>query len=440
MALKKPMRRLGGRATAVGVGYEGHVAARLAVKMLHGQKALVWVGVHGGNLQAITLQSTAAVDDVVVDIAGVNGCKRVHLSAKDRAGSIALTAVSPAFADTVRDFIAEYLSAPRKTGVEVRLVWAIPNSAGKNATRYLLQALDSFRRDAGDLPLKQFIAGRATGEAEALRAVLRIVRPAWKKIKKNLPTDAQLKEFLRATFVEVLDFENGLTHEREAEAEIRLHLAADPNDSGKIWQFLTGHFADVNRRGLRVTANSLRRDLAAAGLRLQAAPDYAADLTLLTAITERSIARLAEHAHLPFGSAAKDQIAVARPTELAALLDAVRQGHQLVTGEPGGGKSGLLFALADGLRTAGTPYILLLAEEVFDPTVPNLSQLAHPLDDVLAQWSEGASGVVITDALDAVRDADTQNRVRELLRHIQQGKSGWTVVASVREFDLKTRP
>ena len=314
MALKKPVRRLGGRATATGVGYEGCAAARLAVKMLHGQRALVWLGVHGGNLQAITLQSTAAVDDVVVDVAGVSGCKRVHLSAKDRAGTIALTAASPAFADTVRDFVAEYLSSSRKAGAEVRLVWVIPSSAGKNATRHLLQALDSFRLDAGDLPLKQFIAGRSNGEAEALRAMLRLVRPAWRKIKKNLPSDAQLKEFLRATFVEVLDFESGLTHDREAEAEIRLHLAADPNDSGKIWKFLTGHFANVNRRGLRVTADSLRRDLAVAGLRLQASPDYTADLTLLKEITERSVARLSEHAHLPFGKVKNDQIAVPRPT------------------------------------------------------------------------------------------------------------------------------
>ena len=75
MAAKKPVRRLGGRATATGVGYEAQIAARLAVKLLHGQQALVWHGVHGGNLQAITLQSTAAVDDVVIDVAAGYGCE-----------------------------------------------------------------------------------------------------------------------------------------------------------------------------------------------------------------------------------------------------------------------------------------------------------------------------------------------------------------------------
>ncbi len=434
MAGKKKVQRFGGRATAAGVGYEARVAARLAVKLLRGRKALVWPDVHGGNLEAITLQSANAVDDVVVDIAGVKNLDRVHLSAKDRADTIALTAGSAAFADTIRDFVAQYLARSRKG---VRLGWTVPTSAGKNATRHLLQALDSFRRDAGDLPLTRFIAGRGPKEADALRAVRSLVRPAWKKIKKRPPSDAELKDLLRTMFVEVLDIGHGLAHERDAEAEIRDHLAADPHDSERIWRFLTQHFEDANRRGLRVTADSLRRDLKAAGLRLQAAADYAADLTLVRIITDRSVARLAEHARLPFGPTAQDRIAVARPTEVEALLAAAGQGHHLVTGEPGGGKSGLLFALAESLRAGGTPCVLLLAEEVFDPTLPNLGQLQHAFDDVLTQWPDGARGVVITDALDAVRDADMQKRVRELLHSVQQGKSGWTVVASVREFDLK---
>ncbi|HTQ29628.1 MAG TPA: hypothetical protein VMI53_00320, partial [Opitutaceae bacterium] len=82
MSAKKAAHRFGGRATSMGVGYEGHVAARLAVKMLFGEKASVWPGVHGGNLHAITLQMPTAVDDVVVELADLAGLRHVHLSAK----------------------------------------------------------------------------------------------------------------------------------------------------------------------------------------------------------------------------------------------------------------------------------------------------------------------------------------------------------------------
>jgi len=433
VSAKKAAHRFGGRATSMGVGYEGHVAARLAVKMLFGEKASVWPGVHGGNLHAITLQMPTAVDDVVVELADLAGLRHVHLSAKDRAGTIPLTAASPAFADTMKAFVCQFIDSGRK----VQLRWVVPTSGGAKVTRHLLQALENFRRDAGDQPLHQFINGRSKEEADALRAVLKLVKPAWKKLKGGNPTEAQLKTFLRAVYIEVLDFGHGKADEEAAEAEVRANLAADPADSGKIWEKIDSLFVDANRRGLRVTAASLRRDLKAAGLRLQAPPDYAADLALLDEITTRSIARLAEHAYLPFGPAHHDQVAIARPVELDALQAAVKQGHTLVTGEPGGGKSGLVHALTAALRTGSTPAVLLLAEEVFNPTVPNLDRLKHPLDATLVHWPDGAKGVVITDALDAVRDAGTQKRVRELLHSVQQGQSGWIVVASVREFDLR---
>lgn len=433
MAKKKPSHRFGGRATAGGVGYEGHLAAWLGVKMLHGQRSLVWPGIHGGNIEAISLQTPTAVDDVVVDLTGVVGVKAAHISAKDRAKAIPLTTASEAFTDPMLAFVTQYDATDGK----VRLVWAVPTSAGTKVTRHLLNALESFRRDAGDQPLQQFIKGRIKDEADALRAVLKIVKPAWKKTTGSKPTDQQLKDFLRAMFVEVLEFEHGKAHDQTAEAEVRAHLSANPADSGKIWRKIDGLFTDANRRGLRVTADSLRRHLKTEGLQLLAPPDYAEDLKLLGEITDRSNARLAEHCRLPFGPDAKDQVVVDRPVELAALRGGVKGGHLLVTGEPGGGKSGLLHALVEALRAEGTPCVTLLAEEVYHPSLRNVGNLQHSLDEVLTSWPDGTRGVLITDALDAVRDVDTQQRVRALLQTIQRGVSGWTVVASVREFDLK---
>lgn len=433
MAKKKSAHRFGGRATAGGVGYEGHLAAWLGVKMLHGSRSLVWPGIHGGNVSAITLQAPEAVDDIVVDLAGIKGVTALHISAKDRAKTIALTKASDAFTDPMRAFVKQYHASQGK----VRLVWAVPMSAGTNVTRHLMNALESFRRDAGDKPLVKFLKGRIKDEAAALRAVLKIVKPAWKKQVRAKPTDPQLKDFLRAVFVEVMDFEHGKAHDRDAEAEVRAHLAANPYDAGKIWRKIDGLFTDANRRGLRVTADSLRRDLKPEGLPLLASPDYAADLQLIQEITARSEARLAEHGRLSFGAGPEDQVVIDRPAELAALSDGVKRGHLLVTGEPGGGKSGLLHALVESFKAADTPCVTLLAEEVYQPSLRNVGNLQHSLDEVLTNWPGGSRGVVVTDALDAVRDVEVQQHVRALLQSIQSGNSGWTVVASVREFDLK---
>ncbi|MDI1319909.1 MAG: hypothetical protein PSW75_06895 [bacterium] len=74
---------------------------------------------------------------------------------------------------------------------------------------------------------------------------------------------------------------------------------------------------------------------------------------------------------------------------------------------------------------------------IYGSNGPNLTQLTHPLGEVLAQWANGGPGILVTDALDAVRDVETNKQVRQMLRDVQKGTSGWTVVASVREFELK---
>ena len=58
--------RYGGRATAVGVGYEVQVAAVFAVKMLIGDRIIALSGLSGADIAAVTMQAPEAVDDVIL--------------------------------------------------------------------------------------------------------------------------------------------------------------------------------------------------------------------------------------------------------------------------------------------------------------------------------------------------------------------------------------
>ena len=429
---KRRGSKFGGRATAVGVGYEAKVAAFIAVKMLAGGGGDIWEGLSGEDVVAVTMQDAVAVDDVVVELREGT----VFISAKERAGAIALTARSVVFTDVVGSFVQQFSQIPANLRSGSHLVWAVPSTAGRKVVQDLRGALGAFRDD-DFASMLEFLRRRQPKERAAMQALLEQAKRSWKLVFKKAPTNAELCDFFRLVHVEVFDFGDGLHHDKAASQTIRESLADKPTESKRIWSWLDLHFRQNNERGLRRTAATLRQRLAAEGMKLKAAPSFAEDVDFLRQLTARNLERLKDHTLLRFPKA---EIHIERTAELTALVAAAKRGHLLVTGEPGCGKSGLMHPLAESLARDGIPVVLLLAEEIFGKEwngLPNLPGLTRALNDVLANWPNGARGVLITDALDAVRDEATQKLLRRLLQNVQRGNSGWTVVASVREFDLK---
>jgi hypothetical protein len=420
--------RFGGRATAAGVRYESRVAAFIAAKMLAGAQCSVWEGIAGNDMASITMQAPEPVDDVVVTLHG-DAEPRVFISAKERSKAIALTANSPAFTDTVDAFVRQFLKLHPTVRPNSRLLWAVSPSAGRAVTQDLCGVLEAHRL-AADASFSEFSSCRQTRQRKALDALLTAATRAWKKQSGNAPAGDELRQFLSLVFVEEYDFGPGHRLQREIEGEIRSHVVAVPSEAPHAWEKLKQIFLEANYHGVRVDRVSLRKALTAQGIALKSSPDYESEIARLRALTSQNLARLKDHSMLTFGPSDADRIHITRTDEVSSLLGAVKTGHLLITGEPGCGKSGLMHDLVELLQNEKIPVALLLAED-------DLPKFDHSLDEIIGNWPDGARGFLITDALDAVRDPERQKAIRNLLREVREGKSGWTVVASVREFDLK---
>lgn len=428
----KSPRLGGGRVNSGGVGYEVEVAVSLAVKMLGGSACSVW-GLGGDHLQAITMQDMQPVDDVVVELNSTVSAI-VYLSAKHRGKGISLTESNDAFGEVVESFVRQFQKLSPEQRQDSRLLWAVPPTAGKPLTEHLLQVLEDFRgddmRDLADFKSRRY----SKEEKAAFEKLVNVTCKVWEKELGVSPSEADQMEFLRLLGVHVFDRKKG---REAAEERLRQAVATVPAQAPQILKNLEVSFGEKNRRGLRCTAASLRRELHQAGLLLRTPLDYMKDVEFLRRQSGNSLKVLQTHNQLSFKNG---PVHISREVELEALLKAVKDGNLLVTGEPGSGKSGLVHSLAGKLTEEKTPVILLLAEDYADAEwLPQeddrLPGMEHPLVEVLQQWPD-AEGALITDALDALRDGTALKRMRNLLQDVAARAPGWRVVASVREFDL----
>lgn len=436
---RRSTSHFGGRGTARGVGYEGRVAALIATKMLSGDRSAVWDGVNGADITAITMQAPEAVDDIVISL-GNDAKTSVYLSAKNRGQAIAMTARSAAFVETVDAFVRQFVTLPPKEALEDRFLWVVPSSAGKTVSEDLCVVLNLLREDAGDAGLATFLRNRQQKHRKALESFINQTKKCWKEIAGNLSSESELTQFLKCVHVVVYEFESGQHQELQAQSDLRSHILAEPRLAKRAWKIIVQYFAGKNEHGLRATSSSLRSALSEEGISLKCRPDYADDCSLLDEISKRNQVHLKKNTVLRFGSLPSDSVHIKREDVLSALLKAIKAGHLLLTGEPGCGKSGLIHAIVEEFRREKVPIVLLLAEEVFggDQKAGVVAlNLKHSLDDILANWPNGSVGILITDALDALRDVEMQKKMRRLLLSVKDGRCGWKVIASVREFDLK---
>ncbi|MGF6924286.1 hypothetical protein [Paraburkholderia sp. 40] len=427
----------GGQATQAGVSFQARLSAYFAALGL-GERSLAVIGLPNSKIASIRVETEAPVDDILLTTEEQG---YVAIQAKT---TISMSAApGSAMASVAGQIVRFWLAASSGSGslgwdrcpdaARDRLVLAVGPSTGLPVRAHLADALNEFR---GNVPMHTQPSNRRS----ALEQFIGLVKAAWVDAAGIEPPQTDVDSLLRLFCV--VTFDTDAAHRLLAEEALR-DVIVDPDKASDAYTALVDLFMTFGR--LRTGGDLPRIRLALSELRTAAGesvallppPGFRTDIQRLKQRSERVRCRLEGFESLKFRGR---PLHISRPCT-DSLVALAEEGSTLVIGEPGVGKSGVLSETASRLRTAGHDVVELAVDELKVSNMAELDrelQLTSSLEDVLANWGGARRGFLVIDALDASRGGVTESVFRVLIERVL-ASSGmqWTVIASIRTFDLR---
>ncbi|HET7085939.1 MAG TPA: hypothetical protein VFI23_14275 [Rhizomicrobium sp.] len=441
MAKKKKKAIAGGKAEAAGGDYENRVATWFAVRILLGSAAAPLFDLPA-TIRSISLdcQTDAPVDDANIGTSDdglifVQAKRTAHLSSKKGSPLV----------KSFNQFVRQHKECQERTGSPA---WSRPLDPTKDrlvlATRKLgsskiVAILPRLLRGLRDKTTAKKLVDVATSQAEreVAKTIDKVLRIQWKTVYGRNPSADEHASLLRFIWVQPLDVEDADTDAIAAQDQLRATVLAKPAQSKAAFAEILKLAGRLRADRSGVTSVSLKSTLIAAGIDLKASPDYRADIAALKKWTKDRLARSGRYTHLIESSPAT---AVVRDVK-SDLRTAANSSSFVLVGEPGAGKSGLLYELAAERLAKGEDVVFLPVELLNVTRLGELQTelgLTHPLSEVIENWFGTGNGLVIFDALDAARKLETQPIIREIVEAILTSPNKrWTTVASIRKYDLR---
>jgi hypothetical protein len=237
--------------------------------------------------------------------------------------------------------------------------------------------------------------------------------------------------------VQVLDVESEGRDRTQALDLLRGTVLEEPDTAATAWSAMVEFCGQLRGESSGAHGPSLQNLLIGAGIAIRAAPDYRNDIRALQAWTQSRLARTVSFTRL---IESRPETTIQRSVS-GPLSAAAEAGSFLVVGEPGAGKSGVCYRLAQDLSDAGRNVVLLPVDVLNVDTLSGLNaelRISHSFVEVIQNWPGQDPGILIIDALDAARKPETQTLLRTVIEELKETASDrWRIVASVRRYDLR---
>ena len=315
-----------------------------------------------------------------------------------------------------------------------RLVLATTSSS-ERVNAVLPRLLQRLRDDEAADGLRS--VSRSTDEIAVAQVIEEVTQECWRRIYGRAAAAGEIASLLRNVRVQVLDLEDNGRDTASSLELLRSGVLQNPDDASKAWVAIQALTSQLHSTRSGVNASPVLSFLGSIDIGIRTAPDFRQDVENLGRVSQRMVERSVDFSLLVRG---RTETAITRHYA-EPLRDAVLGGSVLLVGEPGAGKSGVLYQLARILIDEGKD-VVFLSVDTLSPVrsssdLRNELQITHDLQDVLGNWQGSESGYLILDALDAARNFDTQIVLKAAIADLQNQQTRWHIIASIREYDLR---
>ena len=431
----------GGSATHAGIGFQDKVAAFLAVHILARSPVAIF-GLPAGVIPTkIALETTASVDDILVSTSAGGRC---FLNAK-------LTVTNSRNPDSplgsaLDQFVKLWITSrvsnsyedrqqPLKRKRDRMVLITGPHRSGiftRSFSKILARIADRGSLD----PVEEIATNQV--ERRVYETVLGHLRAASRRRTGEEFTDRETTELLSMVRTAQLDFDG--MDKTNSLALLGISVVESQPQAEQAWPLIVANCQRMGELGSGVDESGLRRHLKDRDVRLIGPPDIASDVRRLRLSTREELASLIHLARLDVPTpTGPEKIEIVRDVT-RVLTETAPIKSMLVTGEPGSGKSGAIYAAAQQLIIGNCPVVVIAVDRRPATSLDDLRHslgLENGLVDVLRNWPGYGRGVLFIDALDATRGGPSDIVFQDLIRLVRQEAPNWSVVASIRVFDLR---
>lgn len=411
---------MSGRATSGGVVFQSEVGAYVAALLLSERPLSRLSDTLPGKPLKIFMETQSAVDDVniVTDEGMVYVQAKTNLSVSENIKSEFYSVVDQ-FVRQYRDGVTNLLTKRQMDTYKDRLVLAVGENAPSTVRNDLRIALDRNRTGAATaLPANL---------KNPLETMTKVIQAVWLQESGIAISDQDLRNILIMSAVVVLD-----VSQKKLSTEALSHIVKNPGEEVILEKLLVNWAAGAAEHGTGGDRNAILGYLQGK-IRLKEPPSYQADVMKLSEYCDRILSRLERFTKI---NTEAGEITFNRSVS-PIVLAAAKCGSLAITGDPGSGKSAIIYNLSRELRADAVVVTLTLENNII--TLDSLQKeigLEHPLVDVLKNIPIESNCYLVIDALDSTRGGPAESSYKKLVQEVSQ-LDGWKVIASVRTFDLK---